>query len=72
MFGKDRNSYIARDVLSDDEDMEADADDLMKEEMRSARLAKREDEMALEEEKRHEDEKRRRKRERDIRERQGM
>ena len=38
----------------------------------SARLAKREDEMALEEEKRHEEEKRRRKREREMRERQGM
>ncbi|KAF8557115.1 hypothetical protein OG21DRAFT_1475651 [Imleria badia] len=69
LFGKDRSSYIARDVMSDDEDMEADASALMKEELRSARLAKREDEIALEEEKRHEEEKRRRKRER---ERQGM
>ena len=38
----------------------------------SARLAKREDEIALEEEKRYEEEKRRRKREREMRERQGM
>jgi len=59
-------------VLSDDEDMEADAGAVMKEEMRSARLAKREDEIALEEEKRYEEEKRRRKREREMRERQGM
>ncbi|KAG8213458.1 hypothetical protein J3R82DRAFT_11975 [Butyriboletus roseoflavus] len=65
LFGKDRSSYIARDVLSDDEDMEADASAVMKEEMRSTRLAKREDEIALEEEKRHEEEKRRRKRERE-------
>ncbi|KIK91600.1 hypothetical protein PAXRUDRAFT_621660 [Paxillus rubicundulus Ve08.2h10] len=69
LFGKDRHSYVARDVLSDDEDMEADADVVMREEMRSARLAKREDEQALEAEKRHEEEKRRRKRER---ERQGL
>lgn len=34
LFGKDRNSYVARDVLSDDEDMEADASALMKEELR--------------------------------------
>ncbi|KAH0832891.1 hypothetical protein J3R83DRAFT_11843 [Lanmaoa asiatica] len=72
LFGKDRSSYIARDVLSDDEDMEADASAMMKEEMRSARLARREDEIALEEEKRYEEEKRRRKREREMRERQGM
>jgi len=52
--------------------MEADAGAVMKEEMRSARLAKREDEIALEEEKRYEEEKRRRKREREMRERQGM
>ncbi|KAF8841797.1 hypothetical protein BDN67DRAFT_989545 [Paxillus ammoniavirescens] len=69
LFGKDRHSYVARDVLSDDEDMEADAAVVMREEMRSARLAKREDEQALEAEKRHEEEKRRRKRER---ERQGL
>jgi len=69
LFGKDRNSYVARDVLSDDEDMEADMSAVMREEMRSTRLARREDEIALEEEKRHEEEKRRRKRERDIRER---
>lgn len=38
LFGKDRNSYVARDVLSDDEDMEADADVLMREEMRRSVL----------------------------------
>lgn len=39
MFGKDRRSYIARDVMSDDEDMEADASVLMKEEMRRCVLS---------------------------------
>lgn len=34
LFGKDRNSYVARDVLSDDEDMEADVSAVMREEMR--------------------------------------
>lgn len=32
MFGRDRNSYVGMDVLSDDEDMEADATILEKEE----------------------------------------
>lgn len=32
LFGKDRNQYLARDVLSDDEDMEADATALEREE----------------------------------------
>ncbi|KAG6370838.1 hypothetical protein JVT61DRAFT_11050 [Boletus reticuloceps] len=72
LFGKDRSSYVARDVLSDDEDMEVDASMVMQEELRSTRLAKREDEIALEAEKRYEEEKRRRKREREIRERQCM
>ncbi|KIJ67037.1 hypothetical protein HYDPIDRAFT_26446 [Hydnomerulius pinastri MD-312] len=67
LFGKDRNSYIARDVMSDDEDMEADVSAVMREEMRSARFAKHEDDLAMEEEKRHEEEKRRRKRERERR-----
>ncbi|KAF9234230.1 hypothetical protein BU15DRAFT_52887 [Melanogaster broomeanus] len=71
MFGKDRSAYITRDVVSDDEDMEADASAVMREEMRSCaaigsltwrctvpRLAKREDELALEAEKRHEADKR--------------
>lgn len=71
LFGKDRTTYVARDIDSDDDDMEADASVLMKEELRSARLAKREDELALLEEKRHEEEKRRRKRERDMRETRG-
>jgi hypothetical protein len=34
MFGKDRNKYVARDVMSDDEDMEADATALEMEEYR--------------------------------------
>jgi hypothetical protein len=34
MFGKDRNKYVGRDVLSDDEDMEADATALEMEEYR--------------------------------------
>lgn len=65
MFGKKRDKYIGIDVFSDDEDMEADADALEREEMYSARIAKREDLEALEEERRHEEEKRRRKKEKD-------
>lgn len=34
IFGKDKKSYTARDVLSDDEDMEADAQSVLKEEAR--------------------------------------
>lgn len=34
MFGKNRDAYVGRDVLSDDEDMEADADALEREEFR--------------------------------------
>lgn len=34
LFGKDRSSYIQRDVFSDDEDMEAGAFDVEKEELR--------------------------------------
>lgn len=33
MFGKDRNAYVARDVFSDDEDMEADALEVEHEEL---------------------------------------
>ncbi|KAJ3510316.1 hypothetical protein NLJ89_g4749 [Agrocybe chaxingu] len=65
MFGKNRDEYATRDVFSDDEDMEADADDLEREEAISMRVAKREDMAALEEERRHEEEKRRRKMERE-------
>ena len=32
MFGKDRRAYVDRDVFSDDEDMEADATALEREE----------------------------------------
>ena len=38
MFGKDRNQYVGRDVLSDDEDMEADATALEMEEYRRSVL----------------------------------
>lgn len=39
LFGKDRTTYVARDIDSDDDDMEADASVLMKEELRrSARF----------------------------------
>ena len=34
LFGKNRDAYVAKDVVSDDEDMEADADALAKEEFR--------------------------------------
>jgi len=58
-----------REVYSDDEDMEVDASFLEREEARSARIAKKEDELALQEEMRREEEKRRKKKERDVRER---
>ncbi|KAJ8587726.1 hypothetical protein M405DRAFT_852800 [Rhizopogon salebrosus TDB-379] len=67
LFGKDRRTYIQRDVFSDDEDMEVDAGILEREELRSARLARKEDEVALEQEKRHEEEKRRKKKEKERR-----
>ncbi|OCH95431.1 hypothetical protein OBBRIDRAFT_788320 [Obba rivulosa] len=72
MFGKDRNQYVARDIFSDDEeDMEAGASDLEREEMYSTRLAKKEDEVAMEQERRHEEEKRRRRKEREMREKRA-
>lgn len=93
LFGKDRNSYVARDVFSDDEDMEADALDVEEEEMyrcvvvsrmfvclqlilcslppHSAKIARKEDEVAAELERRHEEEKRRKRKEREMRERRG-
>ncbi|KAF5392179.1 hypothetical protein D9757_001608 [Collybiopsis confluens] len=61
IMGKNRNDYVKMDVFSDDEDMEADASALEREEKQSARLAKREDLAAMEEERRREEEKRRRK-----------
>lgn len=54
---------MSRDVFSDDEDMEADASALEREEMKSALIGKREDDLALVEERRREEEKKRRKRE---------
>ncbi|KAF8896547.1 hypothetical protein BD779DRAFT_593512 [Infundibulicybe gibba] len=71
MFGKKRDNYVGMDVLSDDEDMEADATLLEREEMLSARIAKREEEQAIEEERRHEEEKRRRKKDKEARDRRG-
>jgi protein SPT2 len=91
MFGKDRQQYTSRNVFSDDEDMEADATILEREEayrsdihsffrlrvfiflnlesnshfFLSARIAKKEDMLAVQEEERHEEEKRKRKRERE-------
>ena len=86
MFGKDRQQYTSQNVFSDDEDMEADATILEREEAYrsdihsffpsallymesdprfSARIAKREDMLAIQEEERHEEEKRKRKREKE-------
>ncbi|KLO10833.1 hypothetical protein SCHPADRAFT_942553 [Schizopora paradoxa] len=68
MFGKDRSRYMKADVYSDEEDdMEVDADALRREELRSARIAKKEDEEALREETRHEEEKRRKRKEKERR-----
>ncbi|KAI0734242.1 hypothetical protein C8Q72DRAFT_965721 [Fomitopsis betulina] len=67
LFGKDRSRYVAADVMSDDEDMEAGASDLEREELRSARIARKEDIQAMEEERRHEEEKRRKRKEKDRR-----
>lgn len=55
----------------DDEDMEADASDLEKEEIRSYRLAKKEDAQALAAEKHHEEEKLRRKKEKQLAAKKG-
>lgn len=71
LFGKDRSQYVRQDIVSDDEDMEADAQALEREEKRSMRMAKREDELALEEERRHEEEKRRRRKEKETREKRA-
>ncbi|KAI0258371.1 hypothetical protein BC834DRAFT_975220 [Gloeopeniophorella convolvens] len=65
IFGRDRSKYVSRDVLSDDEDMEADMTALEREELTSARIARKEDLAAEEEERRHEEEKRRRRKERE-------
>jgi len=71
MFGKNRDAYVRKDVFSDDEDMEADATALEREEYESARVARREDDAALEEERRHEQEKRRRRKEKEARDRRA-
>ncbi|KDN50655.1 hypothetical protein RSAG8_01153, partial [Rhizoctonia solani AG-8 WAC10335] len=59
--GKSRTEYLGRDVLSDDEDMEATGRELEREEKQSARLAKQEDAEAEAEERRREEAKRRKK-----------
>jgi len=64
IFGRDRSQYISRDVLSDDEDMEADMTALEREELTSSRIAQKEDLQAELEERRREEEKRRRRNER--------
>jgi len=66
MFGKSRDRYVQRDVFSDDEDMEADASDLEKEEKISSRIARKEEEFAAAEERRHEEEKRKKRKEREM------
>ncbi|KAI0346547.1 hypothetical protein BDW22DRAFT_1352670 [Trametopsis cervina] len=71
MFGKDRSRYVGQDVYSDDEDMEAGASEVEKEEFYSMRLARKEDELAAEEERRHEEEKRRKRKEKELREKRG-
>ncbi|KAG9017995.1 hypothetical protein FRB90_012720 [Tulasnella sp. 427] len=60
LMGRKRSEYMSRDVDSDD-DMEVTGFELEREELRSARIAKREDAMEEAEEKRREEEKRRRK-----------
>jgi protein SPT2 len=65
IFGRDRSKYVARNVLSDDEDMEADMVALEREEFVSTRIARKEDLEAEEDERRHEEEKRRRRKERE-------
>jgi len=72
LFGKDRSQYVAADVMSDDEDMEAGARDLEYEELRSTRIARREEELAAEEERRHEEEKRKKRKEKEARDRRGQ
>ncbi|KAF8626611.1 hypothetical protein AX17_006529 [Amanita inopinata Kibby_2008] len=67
IFGRNRDSYVGIDVFSDDDDMEADASILAKEEAMSSRIAAREEQIALEAERRHEEEKRRKKKEREAR-----
>ncbi|KAF8485762.1 hypothetical protein DFH94DRAFT_791275 [Russula ochroleuca] len=65
IFGRDRSKYVSRNVMSDDEDMEADMTALEREELASARIARKEDFEAEEEERRREEEKRRRRKERE-------
>ncbi|KAH9997166.1 hypothetical protein BJV74DRAFT_826969 [Russula compacta] len=65
IFGRDRSRYISQNVMSDDEDMEADMRVLEREELTSARIARKEDFEAEEEERRHVEEKRRRRKERE-------
>ncbi|KAJ3725662.1 hypothetical protein DFJ43DRAFT_1088629 [Lentinula guzmanii] len=61
IMGKNRDHYMKMDVFSDDEDMEADASALEREEKRSSRIARQEELAAMEEERRREEDKKRRK-----------
>ncbi|KAK1287470.1 hypothetical protein QJS10_CPB19g00579 [Acorus calamus] len=47
MFGYNPNRYAGRDDYDDDSDMEANFEDIQREERRSAKIAKREDEIEL-------------------------
>lgn len=62
MFNRrDKSEYLARDIDSDDEDMEADMESVRREEARSAKLARLEDQREEAEQRRREQEKARRK-----------
>lgn len=65
LFGKSRQEYVDKTVDSDD-DMEAGASDLEKEEKYSTRVAKKEDLIALQMEKREQEEKERRRRQKEA------
>ncbi|KAA1070232.1 hypothetical protein PGT21_004661 [Puccinia graminis f. sp. tritici] len=61
IMGKDRRQYTAKPIFSDEEDdMEADADDVLEEEGRAARLARLEDQREEERLRQHELEKKKR------------
>ncbi|KAF7327400.1 Member of major facilitator superfamily multidrug-dha1 sub-family [Mycena kentingensis (nom. inval.)] len=61
LMGKNRAEYVSRDYDSDDDDMEAGASDLEREEMKSSRVARQEDRDEEAAEKRAAEEKKRRK-----------
>ncbi|KIJ52391.1 hypothetical protein M422DRAFT_243178 [Sphaerobolus stellatus SS14] len=72
-MGVDKSKYMNKNVYSDDEsDMEADASEVLKEEMRSTRLAAKEDEEEFRRMQEHEEMKRRRKKEKERMEKGRM